>query len=159
MTRSHCYAEIFQQYIKAGRKSIGSRELKKYAESEHDAIRLRAAENPKTPVECLEKLGKDKNSEIRIAIALNPNTPVDLKQKLAVDDDPTVRFAIAEDPHSGLKMLEMLADDSNPYVAQRAVKTLELLESASSRHEAKSRWYQTLLCPAQPMFSASASLS
>ena len=135
MTTSHCYADQFKLYLRAGTKKARPDELRACSKNELVKIRLRAAENSRTPVDCLEELAHDSDADVRIAVALNPSTPLAVKAVLATDDDPTVRHGIAEEPSVAVELLQLLADDCNPYVSCRAHKTLELLDAAKRKNE------------------------
>ncbi|HEY9772787.1 MAG TPA: HEAT repeat domain-containing protein [Planktothrix sp.] len=90
---------------------------------------IRAAESKDTPARLLEQLALNEDVEVRIAVADNPNTPTDLVSALARDDSADVRYAIAENHNLSKDVLALLREDDNPYVADRARRTLERLDS------------------------------
>lgn len=149
-TRSQCYADAFKAYVQAGQKKDSPDELRKCSISSIDKVRLRAAENPCTPVECLEQLATDCNPDVRIAVALNSATPIAVKAVIANDSDPTVRYGIAEDPLTEVEILQLLADDCNPYVSCRARKTLECLDAAKRKNEKGGEKFKISDCIKRP---------
>jgi hypothetical protein len=118
---------FFDDYIKAGSRFSAAETLAELANSPHHRIRLRVAENERSPARVLEALAQDRDADIRAAVASNPSTPVDTVFTLSLDADPTVRHSMAEDPHIPLGVLRRLAKDENAYVSCRARKTLALL--------------------------------
>jgi len=116
--------EIFELYIQAGGDAISSDELARFSQYGHRRVRLRVAENCRTPKDCLELLAKDECPEVRLAVATNPAVSAAVIQSLATDDDPTVRYEMAENPNLPLSILEQLASDENPYVSSRAARTM-----------------------------------
>lgn len=149
-TRSQCYADAFKAYIQAGQKKDSPNELREFSSSPIDKVRLRAAENPCTPIDCLEQLASDPNPDVRIAVALNASTPLAVKAVLSTDSDPTVRYGIAEDPLTEVEILQLLADDCNPYVSCRARKTLEYLDAAKRKNEKCDQKFKIVDCIKRP---------
>ncbi|MBY0357975.1 MAG: hypothetical protein K2W82_08240 [Candidatus Obscuribacterales bacterium] len=123
------YTNILNNYVKVGSQSCSPRLLAELAHSEVDRIRLRIAENPRTPVEVLEILAADKNADVRVAVGINPSTPPHISFRLAFDEDPNVRLGLADDLSTPIALLEKLMDDPNPYVSCRAKQTRELISS------------------------------
>jgi hypothetical protein len=132
MMRTRLYGDILTNYINAGSSSCSPKLLCDLAKSEVDKIRLRVAENPRTPISVLELLAKDTNADVRIAVGTNPSTPLTLSYVLACDADPNVRLGLADDVATRLELLERLAEDANPYVSQRAKQTKEIVLSKNS---------------------------
>ena len=126
MTRCHNYADALRHYIRAGSLDLSADELRQLASSSIEKVRLRVAENCRTPADVLSHLAKDKSPDVRLAVALNSAAPKSLLTRLARDEDPTVRYGIAEDVNVPLQVLQSLALDPNPYVAVRAQKTLDM---------------------------------
>jgi len=124
---------FFDDYIKAGSRFSSAETLSELAASSHQRIRLRVAENERSPAHVLEALAQDGDADIRAAVASNPSTPVDVVFSLSLDADPTVRHSMAEDPHTPIGVLRRLAKDENAYVSCRAQRTLALLNK-ENRH-------------------------
>lgn len=120
--------QLIDDYLKAGNNGTAAKELETLASHTRSKIRLRVAENEKTPSHVLERLVKDPDPEVRLAAAANASTPVDLVFSLALDEDPSVRHGLAEDPNTPLGLLKILAQDENAYVSCRAQKTLLSLQ-------------------------------
>jgi len=116
--------EFISQYIQAGKRDCPEKIVHELAGSKHEKVRMRVAENEKTPLDILEKLSTDKSADVRIAVATNSSTPFEIVRKLASDEDPNVRLGIAEAPDTSLAILEQLTDDTNPYVSYQARKSL-----------------------------------
>jgi len=137
MLRAKSYADILTNYVKAGRENCSSQLLAELARSEVDRIRVRVAENPKTPIEVLEVLATDRNADVRTAVGTNPSTPAHISYGLAFDEDPNVRLGLAEDLNTPLELLDKLIEDANPYVSCRAKQTKELivLQGQPNDHE------------------------
>lgn len=129
MMNARLYGELFSEYIKAGSQSCSPATLEVMAHSEIDCIRLRVAENPRTPIDTLELLSTDKNPDVRIAVGTNNSTPPYVSFKLALDEDPNVRLGLADDINTPIELLEKLARDENPYVASRAIDTMKVISS------------------------------
>lgn len=116
-----------EDYVRAGSSKTSEEQLAKLAHSDHAKIRMRVAENPRTPTKVLELLARDPESDVRLAAGTNGSTPVDVVYGLALDSDPTVRHGLAEDPNMPLGVLKILANDDNAYVRCRATKTLSAI--------------------------------
>ncbi len=130
-----------EDYIRAGSSKTSKEQLAKLAHSDYAKIRIRVAENPRTPTKVLEVLARDPEPDVRLAAGTNSSTPVDVVYGLALDSDPTVRHGLAEDPTMPLGVLKMLANDENAYVRCRAVKTLSALaEPRNSVIDSVSFW-------------------
>jgi hypothetical protein len=114
-----------QRYIAAGAPNTTFENLAKYAFDSCAKVRLRVAENVKTPMALLEQLAFDSNDEVRLAVFENPSTPIAIREILAQDENEDVRYGIAENPKTPAYILVSLADDVNPYIADRADKTLK----------------------------------
>lgn len=123
------YGDIFTHYVKAGSQSCPPQLLEEMAHSEIDRIRLRVAENPRTPLDILELLASDKNPDVRVAVAANPSTPAYISYRLAFDEDPNVRLGLADDVNSPVELLAKLMEDENPYVSCRAAQTKDIVLS------------------------------
>ena len=121
------YGDIFAHYVKAGSQSCSQQFLEEMAHSEVDRIRLRIAENPRTPVDTLELLASDRNPDVRVAVATNPATPAYISYRLAFDDDPNVRLGLADDVNTPIELLDKLLEDANPYVSYRAAQTRDIV--------------------------------
>lgn len=122
--------EILSNYVQAGSQSCSPEKLAQLAASEVDRIRLRVAENPRTPVDVLELLAADRNADVRVAVGTNPSTPALIRYRLAFDEDPNVRLGLAEDIRTPVELLDRLVEDEHPYVSYRAHETKELLLSS-----------------------------
>lgn len=116
--------EFISQYIQAGKRDCPEKIMHDLAGSKYEKVRMRVAENEKTPLEILQSLAADKSADVRIAVATNASTPFEIVCKLASDEDPNVRLGIAEAPGTSLPILERLIDDANPYVSCQAKKSL-----------------------------------
>lgn len=123
------YGDILTNYVKAGSQSCSPRLLEELSHSEVDRIRMRVAENPKTPRDILELLASDKNADVRVAIATNPSTPAHICYRLAFDEDPNVRLGLADDVNTPIELLEKLMQDANPYISYRATETRDIVLS------------------------------
>jgi len=131
------YRDLLTDYIKAGSRSCSPEVLAALAHSEIDRIRLRVAENPRTPEHILEVLATDKNADVRVAVGINPSTHPLISYQFAFDEDPNVRLGLAEDINTPIELLEKLTEDSNPYVSCRAAQTKDIVLS-----QGKSRTYR-----------------
>jgi len=129
MMQARLYGDALTNYIKAGNQSSSPKLLEDLAHSEVDQIRLRVAENPRTPLHLLELLARDNNADVRIAVGTNPSTPVSLSYILACDVDPNVRLGLADDINTPLELLDRLCNDPNPYVSHRAAQTKRIVLS------------------------------
>jgi hypothetical protein len=129
MFNSIFYGDVLDHYVKAGSQSCSADMLEAMAHSDVARIRLRVAENPKTPIEILEILSTDRCADVRIAVGTNPSTPGFVSLKLAFDEDPNVRLGLAEEINTPVELLEKLAEDENPYVACRARDTINITRS------------------------------
>jgi hypothetical protein len=116
--------EVNANYITAGRADTTSEQLELFSHSPIDAIRLRIAENEKTPHHVLEVLAFDPCADVRIAVALNTKSQASLVARLSCDANPDVRFWMASTSYLPENILLQLAQDDNPHVAERAKKTL-----------------------------------
>ncbi|MBY0356580.1 MAG: hypothetical protein K2W82_01155 [Candidatus Obscuribacterales bacterium] len=123
------YGDVLSNYVKAGSQSCSPELLEAMAHSDVDRIRLRVAENPRTPIDILEVLAADKNADVRVAVGTNPSTPPYISYKLAFDEDINVRLGLADDVHTPIELLETLTEDANPYVSYRAVQTKDIVLS------------------------------
>jgi len=126
MFNARLYGDVFENYVKAGSQSCSILMLESMAHSEVSRIRLRVAENPKTPVDILEVLSTDRCPDVRIAVGINPSTPGYISFRLAFDEDPNVRLGLADDINTPIELLEQLTEDENPYVACRARQTINI---------------------------------
>ena len=79
--------------------------------SVHDEVRLRVAQNKRTPSRLLELLAKDVSSSVRLAVASHPSTPTALAEALADDDSPYVRAGVARRADVSQRVLARLARD------------------------------------------------
>jgi|688.fasta_scaffold193641_1 hypothetical protein len=128
------YGDVISNYVKAGSQSCSPELLEVMDHSDIDRIRLRVAENPRTPIHILEILAADKNEDVRVAVGTNPSTPPHLSYQLAFDENIDVRLGLADDINTPFEVLETLTEDSNPYVRSRAIQTKEIaLEHGSPR--------------------------
>jgi hypothetical protein len=123
------HGDVLSNYVKAGNQSCSPELLEAMAHSEIDRIRLRVAENPRTPQDVLEVLAADKNADVRIAVGTNPSTPPCISYRLAFDEDPNVRMGLADDISTPIELLDKLTEDPNPYVSYRAAQTKEIVLS------------------------------
>ncbi len=129
MFNAKLYGDILDSYIKAGSQSCSADVLEAMAHSEIASIRLRVAENPKTPSDVLEILAADRCPDVRIAVGTNRSTPAFISFRLISDEDPDVRLGLADDIDTPIELLEKLAEDENPYVACRALETINIVQS------------------------------
>ncbi len=123
------YGDLLSNYIKAGSQSCSPELLEVMAHSDIDKIRLRVAENPRTPKDILEVLATDKNADVRVAVGTNPSTPAYISYRIAFDENPDVRLGLADDINTPIELLDALTEDSNPYVSYRAVETKDIVLS------------------------------
>jgi hypothetical protein len=114
----------FQLYLQAGSEATSPSELSCLVSSCYTRVRLRVAENPRTPISSIQVLANDESADVRLAVAANSTTPIELMRRLAKDHDPTVRYGIAEDANVAQEILDQLTNDENPYVCARAAKTI-----------------------------------
>jgi len=63
-------------------------------------VRRRAALNPNTSTETLDRLADDKDGAVRYEVAWNPHTLPETLESLANDDDWYVRCAVAFNPNT-----------------------------------------------------------
>ncbi len=117
------------RYIVAGNPNTPAEILCRLAHDPLYSVRRRVAENPRTPVLTLVDLARDENVDVRLAVAENRNAPEHVLAELAVDEDVDVRYGLAENSCQPEEILKTLAEDENPYVACRARRTLERIES------------------------------
>lgn len=129
MIRAKFYGDILSNYVKAGSQSCSPEVLEALAHSEIDWIRLRVAENPKTPIDVLQLLSTDRYPDVRVAVGTNPSTPPYVSFKLVFDEDANVRLGLADDVNTPIELLEKLTEDANPYVAYRARETINIVQS------------------------------
>jgi len=129
MMNAKLYGDILSNYVRAGSQSCSPQVLEAMAHSEIDRIRLRVAENPKTPIDVLELLATDRNIDVRIAVGTNPSAPAYLSYQIAFDEDPNVRLGLADDINTPIELLEKLAEDMNPYISYRARQTINIVQS------------------------------
>ncbi len=129
MINARLHGVILSNYVKAGSQSCSPELLEAMAYSEIDRIRLRVAENPKTPIDVLGLLATDKNVDVRIAVGCNPSTPPYVRYRLAFDEDPNVSLGLADDINTPLEILQKLTEHVNPYVAYRAKQTMQIVQS------------------------------
>ena len=101
--------------------------LRDLARSELVSIRMRVAENPRTPLFTLLLLSRDPRKEVRLALIENPKVTYSIVCNLAKDDDVDIRYALAENPFLPVSVLCFLCEDDNPYVAWRAHLTTQKL--------------------------------
>src|SRR5262249_39758615 len=127
MTKSIDSYDGFQLYLQAGSESTLPHQLASLVHSSHTMVRLRVAENPRTPISSIQVLANDESAEVRLAVATNSAAPPELIHRLARDEDPTVRYGIAEDANIAAEILEALTNDDNPYVCARAAKTIKAI--------------------------------
>lgn len=127
MFNARFYDKILDSYIKAGSQSCSADMLEVMAHSDIERIRLRVAENPKTPIDILEILSTDRCPDVRIAVGTNHSTPAFISFKLAFDEDPNVRLGLADDINTPIELLEKLSEDENPYIACRARQTINII--------------------------------
>jgi hypothetical protein len=143
MFRFKPYTDILKNYVRASSHSCSPLMLERLAHSDIDRIRLRVAENPKTPVDVLETLALDRNPDVRIAVGSNPSTPPHVSFSLAFDEDPNVRLGLAEDMSTPMELLDKLMEDPNPYVSCRAEQTKEYILSQGKPSTLGCRWFFT----------------
>jgi hypothetical protein len=82
-----------------------------------------------TPVVVLERLAVHPDADVRAAVAENENTPLYTIWALAKDEDADVRYQLAENHNLPLALIRSLTNDENPYVASRAQKTYDRLQT------------------------------
>jgi len=129
MFNAKFYEKVLDNYIKAGSQNCSAGVLEAMAHSEIERIRLRVAENPRTPTDILELLSMDRSPDVRIAAGSNQSTPPHVSFRLASDEDPNVRLGLADDINTPIELLEKLTEDENPYVACRAMQTINIINS------------------------------
>jgi HEAT repeat protein len=117
----------FELCMQATSPKLSARQAVQLASICIDDVRLKVAENSRTPEGVLNILSDDSNAEVRSAVALNLSTPEPVLMNLVNDEDPDVRFMIASCAYMPRWVLIKLFDDENPYVAVRAGKTLRRL--------------------------------
>lgn len=123
------YENLLDNYIKVGSQNCSADVLEAMSHSEVECIRLRVAENPKTPIHILELLSMDRSPDVRIAAGSNQSTPPYVSFRLASDEDANVRLGLADDINTPIELLEKLTADENPYVACRAMQTINIINS------------------------------
>lgn len=141
-------SDIFSDYIKAGSQSSSPEVLEELADSKFDRIRLRVAENVKSPINVLEKLSRDNNSDVRIAVGTNPAAPLAVCLPLALDGDPNVRLGLANDLSTPVELLDKLVEDANPYICCRAKQTKDLILSKQDKPsfgQEMARWANSIM--------------
>jgi hypothetical protein len=99
-------------------------QLRTLADSEESEVRIRVAENPRTPAHLLAHFIWDQEPEVRGGIARNPHATRPILEWLASDDSVDVRYTLAENPNVPCEILARLACDDNVFVADRANRTL-----------------------------------
>jgi len=65
---------------------------------DNDEVRLKVANNSKTPVDTLDILSLDQDEWVRYWVAQNTNTPVETLDILSRDQDESVRLKVAWNP-------------------------------------------------------------
>jgi len=131
--------ELIEQYVLAGSENARIEQLRLLSEHYCDKIRLRVAENPKTPPDILWSLSQDANHDVRIAVAGNPACEQSVLDRLAKDADVIVRHGIAQNILTPLSVLQLLADDDNGWVRGEAVRSLDIIASHSGDEVANRR--------------------
>lgn len=126
---NHFHPEVFPHYLEAGKKNTSPIRLSELARHGHYKVRIRVAENPKSPAFVLEKLTQDASPEVRACIVSNPNVTKDILLALSHDSDASVRLAVAEEVSTPFEILNRLAHDSNPYICTAAIKTVKRLQA------------------------------
>lgn len=116
--------DVFAIYLRAG-NSTDCDELLRLAAHGETLIRMRVAENVRTPLATMVKLASDSNPEVRAALSENPAVPNFIMTLLAEDEHSDVRFSVADNPHTPIYILAKLILDSNCFVAARARKWFE----------------------------------
>ncbi len=126
----HCKAigckPCFFSYLRAANPDAGLMDFQTLAQHPNLKVRRNVAENGRAPVNILRLLAQDRSPEVRAAVADNHNTPQDTVAMLSQDEHADVRYALAENPTIAQSLLAILIGDDNPYVAQRALRSLEL---------------------------------
>jgi hypothetical protein len=87
----------------------------------------------------LARLARDSNPSVRSSLAENEKTPPESLWLLAFDDCVDVRYMVAESAHVPEEILKRLTEDENPYVALRAQKTVDKLNSNSAIRQTLSK--------------------
>jgi len=94
-------------------------------------IKLRQAENTKTPIETLIELSKNKHWHIRSVVAQNPNTPAETINELAEDKDWEVRASAVRNPKISINALLKFSKQEDEglhyYIAANPSTTAEVL--------------------------------
>lgn len=90
------------------------------------------AGNSNCPASLLKRLTKHSSAQVRLAAAENSNSNLETLWQLVNDEDADVRFGLAENHRMPELILKALSEDDNPYVACRAAKTLERVETNRS---------------------------
>ena len=121
----------FSDYISAGSNSTEERVLRELASHHNPRVRMRVAENVRTPIDVLTQLARDESADVRVSVGTNPVVPLDIVQMLSLDNDVTVRLGLAQEPSLPDSCLSLLSNDENPYVAAEADRTLALRDGMS----------------------------
>jgi hypothetical protein len=100
------------------------------------------ASNSNCPASLLKRLTKHSSAQVRLAAAENNTTNIETLWHLINDEDSDVRFGLAENHRLPELILRALCEDDNPYVACRAAKTLERIESNRSVVAESKSWQQ-----------------
>ncbi len=87
----------------------------------------------------LAELACHANPDVRSAVASNQNLPEDLVWKLAEDATFSVRASLADNHYLAAFLLETLAEDEDERIAQRANRSLDKQNVASSNETLSSK--------------------
>lgn len=139
MTHHSVCQHLLKLYIAAGGLDTATHRLEKPSRSRYDRVRMRVAENPRTPPYILERLASDNNPDVRVAVATNTSCPPALMQQLACDGDIVVRHGLAQDINTPPEILEQLSEDDNAWVHTEARKTLNILATWTKQQLADKR--------------------
>jgi hypothetical protein len=90
---------------------------------------LEMLENDSAGTCLLILLACHRSERIRAAVADNPRTPYLGLVRLALDESADIRFQVAENHNVPVTILKLLAEDENPYVSERALRTIERIET------------------------------
>ncbi|MGW9111845.1 hypothetical protein [Microbacterium sp. NPDC055683] len=136
----------------AGAEPVDREVFEALAGSSRAEQRMKAAYDPRTPVDILELLGGERRSrQVRRAVAANPHAPARLLRVLTGDADEQVRQAVAFNGSTPSEVLSDLAGRSidlaimvalNPDVPDDVLATLSRDKEPLLRHIAAGRTFE-----------------
>lgn len=123
-------------YMLAGFTMTNGELLRKFADSNDPALRIKVAGNIASPQDVLETLAQDPSAAVRSEVAKNPRAPYMVLQELSTDFSPLVRFAMAQSIYTPLPILKKLDKDLEIRVKRRAEKTIANLARLTKHNSA-----------------------